>query len=79
MTKFYCQDHKPVTENIKSDSDSDKFHEEIKENVVEEGEDSKVVVAPKAKRRKVTNAYNSDDSDEEKEKTQKKITFEKWQ
>ena len=43
---------------------------------MEEGEDSQVVVAPKAKKRKVTNAYNSDDSDKEKEKTQKKITFE---
>ena len=43
---------------------------------MEEGEDSKVVVALKAKKRKVTIAYNSDDSDREKEKTQKKITFE---
>ena len=43
---------------------------------MEEGEYSKVVVAPKAKTRKVTIAYNSDDSDEEKEKTQKKTTFE---
>ena len=53
------------------DSDSDEFHIEIKENVVEEGEDNKVVVAPKARKRKVTSAYNSDDSDEKKEKTQK--------
>ena len=29
---------------------------------MEEGEDSEVVVAPKAKKRKVTIAYNSDDS-----------------
>ena len=29
---------------------------------------AKVVVAPKAKKRKVTIAYNSDDSDEEREK-----------
>ena len=36
------------------DSDSDEFHIEIKENVVEKGEDSKLVVAPKAKKRKVT-------------------------
>ena len=43
---------------------------------MEEGEYSKVVVAPKAKTRKVTIAYNSDDSDEEKEKTQNKTTFE---
>ena len=35
------------------DSDSDEFHIEIKENVVEEGEDSKVVVPPKAEKRKV--------------------------
>ena len=49
MTKLYCYDHKPVTENVESDSDSDEFHIEIKENVVEEGEESKVVVAPKAK------------------------------
>ena len=76
MTKLYCYDHKPVTENVESDSDSDEFHIEIKENVVEEGEDSEVVVAPKAKKRKVTIAYNSDDSDEEKEKTQNKTTFE---
>ena len=76
MTKPYCYDHKRVTENVESDSDSDEFHIEIKENVVEEGEDSKVVVAPKAKTRKVTIAYDSDDSDEEKKKTQKKTTFE---
>ena len=77
MTKLYCYDHKPVTENVESDSDSNKFHIDIKENVVEEGgKDSKVVVAPKAKKRKVTIAYNSDDSDEEKEKTQNKTTFE---
>ena len=56
--------------------DSDEFHIEIKENVVEEGEDSEVVVAPKAKKRKVTIAYNSDDSIEVKEKTQKKTAFE---
>ena len=43
---------------------------------MEEGEDSEEVVAPKARKRKVTIAYNSDDSDEEKEKTQKKTTFE---
>ena len=35
-----------------------------------------MVVAPKAKKRKVTIACNSDDSDEEKVKTQKKTTFE---
>ena len=52
MTKLYCYDHKRVTENVESDLDSDEFHTEIKENVVEEGEDSKVVVAPKAKKRK---------------------------
>ena len=34
MTKLYCYDHKPVTENVESDSDSDEFHIEIKENVV---------------------------------------------
>ena len=54
MAKLYCYDHKPVTENVESDSDSDEFHIEIKENVVEEGEDSEVVVAPKAKKKKVT-------------------------
>ena len=43
---------------------------------MEEGEYSKVVVAPKVKKRKVTIAYNSDDSDEEKEKTRNKTTFE---
>ena len=69
MAKLYCYDHKPVTENVESDSDSDEFHIDIKENVVEEGEDSGVVVAPKAKKRKVTITYNSHDSDEEKEKT----------
>ena len=51
MTKLYCYDHKPVTENVESDSDSDEFHIEIKENIMEEGEDSDVVVAPKAKKR----------------------------
>ena len=76
MTKLYCYDDKPVTENVEMDSDSDTFHIEIKENVVEEGEDSEVVAAPKAKKRKVTIASNSNDSDEEEEKTQKKTTFE---
>ena len=76
MTILYCYDQKPVTENVESDWDSDEFHIEIKETVVKEGEDSEVVVAPKAKKRKVTIAYNSDDSDEEKEKTQKKTNFE---
>ena len=54
MTKLYCYDHKPVTENEESDSDSDEFYIKIKGNVLEEGEDSEVVVAPKAKKRKVT-------------------------
>ena len=63
MMKLHCYDYKPVKENIESDSDSDEFLIEIKENVVEEGEDSEVVVAPKAKKRKVTIAYNSDDFD----------------
>ena len=76
MTKLYCYDHKPVTENVESDLDSDEFHIEIKKNVVEEREDSKVVVAPKAKKRKVTIAYNSNDFDKKKEKVQKKTTFE---
>ena len=76
MMKLYCYDHKPVTENVESDSDSDEFHIEIKENAVEEGEDGEVVVASKAKKRKVTIAYNSDDSAEKKEKTQRKTTFE---
>ena len=66
----------PVTENVESDSDSDEFYLEIKENAVEKDEDSEVVAASKAKKRKVTIAYNSDDSDEEKEKTQKKTNFE---
>ena len=63
MIKLYFYDHEPVTENVESDSDSNEFLTEIKENVVEEGEDSKKVVAPKAK---VTITYKSDDSDEEK-------------
>ena len=41
---------------------------------MEEGENSEVVVAPKVKKRKVSIAYINDDSDEEKEKTQKKTT-----
>ena len=76
MTKRYCCYHTLVTKNVEADSDSDEFHIEIKENVVEEGEYSEVVVAPKVKKRKVTIAYNSDDSNEEKEKTQKKTAFE---
>ena len=76
MMKVNSYDHKPVTENVESDSDSDEFHIEIKETVVQEGEDSEVVVAPKTKKRKVIIAYNSDDFDEEKEKAQKKTTFE---
>ena len=52
MTKLYCYDHKPVTENVESDLDSNEFHIEIKENVVEEGEDSELVVPPKAEKRK---------------------------
>ena len=43
---------------------------------MEEGENSKVVVAPKVKKRKVTIAYNSDDSVGEKGKREKKTTFE---
>ena len=70
-TNSYCYDHKSVKENVESDSDSDEFHIKIKENVVEEGEDS--MVAPRAKKKKVTIAYNSDDSDEEKEKAPKKL------
>ena len=57
--------------NVESDSDRDEFHIEIKENFVEEGEESEVVVAPKTKRRKVIIAFNSDDSDEEKKKNTK--------
>ena len=76
ITKLYCYDHKPVTENVELDSDIDEFHIEIKENVVEEGEDSKVMFAFKPKKGKATIAYNSDDSDKEKAKTQKKNTFE---
>ena len=64
------------SQNVELDSDSDEIHIEIKENVVKESEDSKVVVAPKVKMGKVTFVYNSDDSDEEKETTQKKTTFE---
>ena len=52
MTKLYCYDHKPVTENEESDSASGEFYIKIKGNVLEEGEDSEVVVAPKAKKRK---------------------------
>ena len=49
MTKLYCYDHKPVTENVESDSDSAEFHREIKENVGEEDEDSEVLFAKKRK------------------------------
>ena len=52
MTKLFCYDHKPVTDNVESDLESDQVHIEIKENAVEEGEDSEVVVAPKAEKRK---------------------------
>ena len=48
MTKLYRYDHKPVTENVESDSDSDEFHREIKENVGEEDEDSEVLFAKKS-------------------------------
>ena len=57
MPKLYSYDHNPDTDNVESDSDSDEFHIKVKENVVEEGQDSKVVVAPKAKKRKVTIAH----------------------
>ena len=40
MAKLYCYDHKPVTENVELDSDSDEFHIRIKKIVVEEGKDS---------------------------------------
>ena len=43
---------------------------------MEEGEDSKVVIVPKVKKRKVAIGYDSDDCDEEREKSQKKTTFE---
>ena len=52
MTKLYCFDHKPVTKNVESDSNSDEFYIEIKENVVEQGEDSKVWLLPKLNREK---------------------------
>ena len=74
MTKLYCSDHKkPVKEDVQLDSASDKFHIELKENVVEEVEDSEMVVAPKAKKKKVTIAYNIDDSDKEKERRKRKL------
>ena len=75
MTELYFYDHKPVIENLESDSDSDEFHIEIKDDVVEEGENGKVVVALKVNKRKVTITYNSEDFHKEKEKTQKKTTF----
>ena len=59
MMKLYFYDHKPVIENLESDSDSDEFHIEIKDDVVEEGENGKVEVALKVNKRKVTFAYNS--------------------
>ena len=52
MSKRYCYDHKPATENVELDSDSDEFHIEVKQNVVEGDEDSEVVVAPKLKSEK---------------------------
>ena len=55
ITKFYCYDQKPISENVESDSDSDEFPIEIKENVGEGGKDSKVVVAPIAKKIKCDN------------------------
>ena len=67
MTKLCCYGHKPIIGNVESDSDSDQFHIKIV-NVLEEGEDREG--------EKVTTAYNSNDSDDEKEKTQKKTTFE---
>ena len=59
-----------------SHSDSDEFHIEIKKNVAEEVKYSEVVVAPKGKKKKVTTAYNRNDFDVEKQKTQKETTFE---
>ena len=50
ITKLYCYDHKPVTKNVESDSDSDELHIDIKENVVEESEDCEVGLLPKLKR-----------------------------
>ena len=41
-------------QNVELDLDSDEIHIDIKENVVKESEDSKVKVAPKFKKRKVT-------------------------
>ena len=52
MTKLYYYDHQTVTGNVKSDWDSDEFYIEIKENVVEQGEDSKVWLLPKLNREK---------------------------
>ena len=75
MTKLYFYDHKPVIENLEPDSDSDEFHIEIKDNVVEEGENGKVVVALKVNKRKVTIAYNSEESDKEKERKDAKENY----
>ena len=52
MTKLYYYDHQTVTGNVKSDWDGDEFYIEIKENVVEQGEDSKVWLLPKLNREK---------------------------
>ena len=52
MTKLYYYDHQTVTGNVKSDWDSDEFYIEIKENVVKQGEDSKVWLLPKLNREK---------------------------
>ena len=52
ITKFYFYDHKPVTENVESDPNSDEFHIEIKGNVVEEGEAPKWWLLRKRKREK---------------------------
>ena len=52
MTKLYYYDHQPVTGNVKPDWDSDEFYIEIKENVVEQGEDSEKWLLPKLKREK---------------------------
>ena len=58
-----------VRENVELDLQNDEFHIEIKDNAVEEDEESEAVVASKVKKRKVTISHNSDDSEEKKEKT----------
>ena len=69
MKKVYCYDHKPVTEIVETDSDSDGFHIEITESALWR----KVKTAREKTQKKTTFGNDSDDAIQESVSTLNKI------